>query len=208
MRLVDAMVRGGHLSERALIDVCMTGDRPVHLDRCDMCAERAVELGRWLDEVRTIGLEEADAAFPAERLAAQQSQILRRLEQLDRPARVIAFPGQSRYDRLESGGRGIRPAWVGVAAAAGLILGLLGGQISGHFRGPRVATPPARPPVQTQQPSAPGSTPAPAMVYDVTPSLDLDVYDRPQIDAYAALDAFTPHAIVPEQVVRTTNVRR
>ena len=69
MRLADSILRRGHLSERALVDILMTGARPVHLDRCGPCAERAVELGRWLDEIRTIELEEADAAFPAERLA-------------------------------------------------------------------------------------------------------------------------------------------
>ena len=41
---------------------------------------------------RDDALAEADDVFPAERLAAQQAQILRRLEALERPARVIAFP--------------------------------------------------------------------------------------------------------------------
>lgn len=199
------------MSERTLADVYMTGARPAHLDRCDLCAERAIELGRWLDEVRAIAVDEADAGFPAERLAAQQSQILRRLEQLDRPARVIAFPGQSRYDRLDLGGRGIRPAWVGVALAAGLVLGLLGGQFGGRFGAEQMATP-APAPVQTQQPAAAPDSPAgsiPALADDLTPPLDIDEYDRPQIEAYAALDAFTPHTIVAsEQVLRTTRVRR
>ena len=37
-------------------------------------------------------IDEADEVFPAERLGAQQAQIVRRLEALERPARVIAFP--------------------------------------------------------------------------------------------------------------------
>ena len=88
MRLVDVLFRQGHLSERALVDAVMTSDRPFHLDRCDICATRAVELNRWLDTVRTAATEAADEAFPQERLAAQQAQILRKLEQLDEPARV------------------------------------------------------------------------------------------------------------------------
>jgi hypothetical protein len=95
VRLADTILRRGHLSERALAEVYLAGERPLHLDRCHFCAERAVELSRWLDEVRAVGLDEADAAFPPERLAAQQAQILRRLEQVDRPARVISFSALS-----------------------------------------------------------------------------------------------------------------
>ena len=51
MRLIDAVFRQGHLSEQALVEAVMTGERPAHLDRCDLCADRAVELGRWLDDV-------------------------------------------------------------------------------------------------------------------------------------------------------------
>ena len=181
----------------------MTGERPAHLDRCDICATRAVEMGRWLDEVRTIGIEEADAAFSAERLAAQQSQILRRLEQIDRPARVIAFPSASQV-RLE-GSRGIRPRWIGVAAAAGLVLGLFGGQLSSRLL---TRTEPARP--AAEQPAtapAPAAT-APTMAFDAAEPLDLDLNDRPQLDAVAALDGLTPHVIQPAAVVRTNRVSR
>lgn len=207
MRFADAIFRNGHLSERALAEVYMTGRRPAHLDRCEVCAERAVELGRWLDEVRTLGIEEADVAFPAERLAAQQGQILRRLEQIDRPARVIAFPAQSGYDRLEPGARGIRPAWVAVAAAAGIVLGVFGGQISTRFLAERGAS--QRPPVQTQQPAPAAPVTAPAVALDTLPPLDLDLYDRPHFEAVAALDELTPHSIVTSaQVVRTNRPGR
>ena len=130
MRLVDVLFRQGHLSERALVDATMTGDRPFHMDRCDICAARAVELNRWLDTVQTAGIEAADEAFPQERLAAQHSQILRRLEQLDEPARVIAFPRQTRPDAREGGSWRVAPGWLGVAAACGLIVGAVGGQFT------------------------------------------------------------------------------
>lgn len=129
MRLTDIVFRHGHLSDRALVEVWLSGNRPAHLDRCDICSDRAVEMSRWLDEVRTTGIEAADAVFTPERLAVQQSQILRKLEQLDQPPRVIAFPGQSRPISFEPAGRGVAPAWVGLAAAAGLVLGVVGG----HF---------------------------------------------------------------------------
>ena len=45
MRLIDMVLRQGHLSEQALMEALTGGDRPAHLDRCDLCAERAVDLG-------------------------------------------------------------------------------------------------------------------------------------------------------------------
>jgi hypothetical protein len=196
VRLADAVFRSGHLSEEALAEVCMTGTRPAHLDRCDVCADRVRDLGRWLEDVRALALTEADAAFPPERLAAQQAQILRRLEQVDRPARVIAFPAQPHYGALEGGAHGIRPAWVGFAAAAGLVLGLVGGQISARMTAPRPA-----PAVATVPVAAPLSA---SVSYD-PPSAslnDLDEYDRPSIDSAKALDDMTPHALtVSDQVV-------
>jgi hypothetical protein len=140
----------------------------VHLDRCDICAERAVEIGRWIDQVRTAGVEAADAAFPPERLAAQQTQILRRLEQLDQPARVIAFPSHARLAR-ESGGRRVAVGWVAAAAAAGLAIGVVGGQVSarvGGETGPQQAiinpvTPPGAPVTPTPA-ATPPAAPRPA----------------------------------------------
>lgn len=152
MRLADLVLRRGHLSDEALAEVWMTGTRPAHLDRCDLCADRAVEWSRWLEDVRTTGIEAADAAFPPDRLAVQQSQILRKLEQLDQPSRVIAFPGPPRQAPWESAARGVAPAWVGIAAAAGLVLGVVGGQISARI-GPSTPMVPVQvaavtPPVQ------------------------------------------------------------
>jgi hypothetical protein len=68
---------------------------------------------------------EAEDAFPPERLAAQQAQVLRRLEALERPARVIAFP---RFARPVTSTQGHAQRWVAAAAAAGLLIGLAAGQ--------------------------------------------------------------------------------
>jgi hypothetical protein len=133
------VLRQGHLSEQAVANALMTGDRPAHLDRCDLCADRALEMGRWLTAVKSAAIDAADAAFPAERLAAQQAQIFRRLEQLDEPSRVIAFPTQSRLSVRDTGGRRIAPAWLGVAAAAGLVVGAIGGQMSVEVERPTAA---------------------------------------------------------------------
>ena len=185
MRLADTVFRGGHLSEAAVVEAVMTGERPVHLDRCDLCAERAVEVGRWIDQVRTAGMEAADEAFPPERLAAQQAQILRRLEQLDQPARVIAFPSQTRLAR-ESGGRRVAVGWVAAAAAAGLALGVVGGQVSariGGDTGPQQAVVnPVAPPAAPLTPAPVATPPSPRPANPQTASATTARLDDAEID--------------------------
>ena len=189
MRLSDRLFRRGHLSERALIDALLSGDRPAHLDRCDICAERAVDLGRWMDDVRTTGVEAADAAFSPERLALQQTQILRRLEQLDQPARVIAFPGQNRMNERDRTDHRVAPAWVGVAAAAGLVFGVIGGQTVRFGRPtPAVVVPPAEAAPTTAVPPVAGSdTPGFRALGSL---LDMD-FDTP-VKSLELVDDLTP----------------
>jgi len=196
VRLVDAVLRQGHLSEQALAEALMTGERPAHLDRCDVCAERAVELGRWLDDVRAVGIEAADRAFPPERLAAQQAQILRKLEQLDEPARVIAFPAASRTLGREAAGRRVAPAWVGVAAAAGLVLGVIGGQWSARLL--QTAPPPA-PAVAAVQPTAPAPVAEPLTLPSSIFDLDLDGPGAPSL---APINDLTP-AMTTARAIRS-----
>jgi len=124
------MLRRGHLSDAALIDVARTGQRPRHVDQCDLCADRALELSRWLDDLKQVAAQAVDDAFPAERIAAQHGLIMRRLEQTDEPVRVLEFPLTSARPAREAGGRRVAPAWIGVAAAAGLVIGVLGDQWS------------------------------------------------------------------------------
>ena len=188
MRLVDVLVRQGHLSERALVDALMSGHRPFHLDRCDICAARAVELNRWLDSVQSMAIEAADEAFPQERLAAQQSQILRRLEQVDEPARVIAFPRQTRPETREAGRFRVAPGWLAVAAGLGLVVGVAGGQFTARLnQAPEpVAVVPATP-VTTPDPEAV----VPTNANWVDPD-DLDGYRVPALDA---LNEATPRVI-------------
>lgn len=191
MRLADVVLRGGHLSDQALMEVCVAGGRPAHLDRCDLCAERAVAMSRWLDDVRAAGIETADAAFPAERLAAQQVQILRRLEQIDHPARVIAFPSQARLNRAESTRRRISLAWTGAAAAAGLLIGIFGTEMTGRFIRSSV-------PVETapQQVAEAVSHEEAERLAAIDGSL-MDDIDAPPIKFLEALDELTPRVVRP-----------
>lgn len=101
------------------------------------------EIARLLAEYSESVTAEADAAFPAERLARQQSRILQRLEQEGRPGRVIAFPAGHAHEPSTLRARpGMR--WIAGAAAAGLVIGLVAGHLTHDFptrgtvRGPQV----------------------------------------------------------------------
>jgi hypothetical protein len=189
MRLVDVVLRQGHLSEQAIVSAVMTGDRPAHLDRCDLCADRALEMSRWLDRVRETASEAADEAFPPERLAAQQAQILRRLEQADEPPRVIAFPAHAPADRTDRSTRRVAPAWVGVAAAAGLVVGVISGQVSARMGHEATAAQTA--PMST---TTPGSTVATDVPTSNASFLDLDL-DASAPEPLSTLNEITPRML-------------
>jgi anti-sigma factor RsiW len=120
-----------HLSDERLIDVCLA-DAPVdvelqHLDSCPACEERRATIARVLDDVSAAAAAETDALFPADRLAKQRDRILQRVEREGRPARLIAFPAAASTEWSPRS----RPAarWIAGAAAAGLIIGVLAGQL-------------------------------------------------------------------------------
>lgn len=127
MALLDRLTSNRHLSEAALsavwADACLDGSQPAHphLADCPACRARLAALAAWLDDLRDDAVAEADAAFPAERLAAQHSQIFRRLEALGRSAKVIVFPKLAQP--IASSTSPVR-RWVASAAAAGLIAGV------------------------------------------------------------------------------------
>ena len=121
-----------HLTDDAFADLWSTAaasGEPVahpHLASCAQCRARYSAFTGWLDCLHDDAVSEADEAFPPERLAAQQAQVMRRLEALERPARVIAFP---RFARPVTSTQGHAQRWVAAAAAAGLIIGLAAGQL-------------------------------------------------------------------------------
>jgi hypothetical protein len=111
-----------------LWSTAVVGGPPVadpHLAACAQCRSRYAAFTGWLDRIHDDAIGEAEGAFPPERLAAQQAQVMRRLEALERPARVIAFP---RFSRPVTSSQGHAQRWVAAAAAAGLIIGLAAGQ--------------------------------------------------------------------------------
>lgn len=79
-----------------------------------------------LDGYRAAANAEADAHFDEPALEAQRHTILARLAHLGHGAKVIRFP---LANPVEAPSAPINRRWISAAAAAGLIIGLLGGQI-------------------------------------------------------------------------------
>jgi hypothetical protein len=76
---------------------------------------------------RAAACAEADAHFDERALETQRHRILARLANLGHPARVLRFPKAPAGDLPAA--VGINRRWISVAAAAGLLIGLLGGQL-------------------------------------------------------------------------------
>ncbi|HTI39351.1 MAG TPA: hypothetical protein VL484_17435 [Vicinamibacterales bacterium] len=111
---------GGHLDDRTFVHLWADGLDHPHLSACAACRKRFETYHAWIEGISDELRVEADRAFTTERLAAQQAQIARRLEALDRPTRVIPFP---RSPRVVIGNQSPMRRWM-VAAAAGLIAGV------------------------------------------------------------------------------------
>ncbi len=194
MSLLERLGRG-HLGDRQFARLWTTGGSHPHLDACDGCRARFAGFEAWIAGVGDTLRADADEAFPAERLALQQAQIARRLETLERPARVIVFPKAARA--VISGNSHVR-RWVTVAAAAGLIAGVGLGQvvplrtamrnqetrtINSHFNAPTTA--------ERAKELTPASSP-------LNPANDeellSDAFATPKVRNLSALDHMTPHA--------------
>ncbi len=130
-----------HLSDDQLIELCLGGAHAVH--GCASCEARRAELAALLDEVAAAAMQEADAAFPAERLARQHARILQRVEQDGRPGRLIAFPGHAQEPSTPR----VRPRtrWIAAAAAAAFVIGLLAGHLAHDMPGRTTVAAVARP---------------------------------------------------------------
>jgi hypothetical protein len=183
-----------------LAEAWYTGARPAHLDHCDACAERALDMARWLEQTKQLGAESADAVFTPERLASQQAQIMSRLEQLDRPSKLLSFPRASAaamHDLQMPAREQHIGAWIAVAAAC-LVLGVIGGRLT-------VSQPPAAAQVQSAK-----ALPAP----DVTPPSDPfpGEIDQPQLNSLRAIESLTTPQVtvstVASKVAKAANSGR
>ena len=192
------MPRAHHLHDERLFD-CYVAERggdaldpPVaeHLADCSQCGGRYAELVRFMDGLRAEADAETDEIFTPERLRTQQQQIIRRIEQLGQPARVIRFPGRLVSRHIDaSTSRGIT-RWVYGAAAAALVIGVgLGALYDSPWRWTRhTSRPPAPTPVATA-----GTTPG-REASDEAFLSDLELaLERPRTRELQPFDALTPH---------------
>jgi len=178
MRLSDVVLRRGHLSEDALAEVWSSGIRPSHLDECALCSSRALEVSRWLEDVQALGRADADAEFSDARLVGQKHRILDRLAELDRPSKVISFPAAGPAVR-DVAPRPARAGWVALAAAAaGIMIGIVGMELSHELRQP------------AQPPALAAVAPSQQLTADDLAILE-GAFERPRLTALQTLDEMT-----------------
>lgn len=180
-RLLDRHVDDTTLRLLALDPGAVTGPVASHLRDCRRCQARAADATRQLDGARTDAHAEADAAFSGADLDRQRRSILARIARGHRSARVLPFPG---HEPVAAPHRADR-RWLAAAAAAGLVLGALAGQLP-HLVAPESATARATVPavVATRADTRPLED---TLLSEVEEALDTGA--RPEL---RALDALTP----------------
>ncbi len=202
MSLLNRAGLNRHLDEGALSQIwtaSASSGQPAsdpHLAGCQQCRTRYAAFTAWLDGLRDEAHAEADAVFTPDRLAAQQAHVMRRLEALERPARVIAFP---RFTRPVTSTHGHVQRWIAGAAAAGLVIGLAAGQfvdIRDAFGGWNLRTNPiesGRTTAVTAR-STVSVTPASATAISDEQLFFGDAVDRVRISTLQPMDDITPRA--------------
>jgi hypothetical protein len=183
-------------SARVTASDTAAGEDDDHIQACAQCRSRYDAFEASLAAVRADAIEEADGIFTSERLAAQQSQILRRLEALERPGRILAFP---RFRQAVPVVRRGPQRWIAAAAVAGLIVGLGAGELldfrrslsrgpsAGHLGGQSLA-PMGQSARGALQPVALNLNVDDAVLYDDSDAASIS----PSVEALQALDALTP----------------
>jgi hypothetical protein len=199
--ILSRFVHDPHVSDDMLAEIWSTAvaegrtaSHP-HLSSCAACRSKYAAFTRWLDDLRDDARAEADEAMSPERLTAQQAHILRRLEALERPARVIAFPKAAR-PAIATGRAGQR--WVATAAAAGLVIGIAAGQLVDLRRALQPASQPARNIVADGAPLRPATVLPLNNVVRIDEAFlygDIEASARNVSDnSLRAIDEFTPRA--------------
>jgi hypothetical protein len=101
-----------------------------HVAACELCTAKLADLTSQVEGLRDAAWQEADAVFDEAALETQRMKILARIAQLGKAARVLRFPARVREAAMPVSP--ISRRWISVAAAAGLIIGLVAGQML-HF---------------------------------------------------------------------------
>ena len=157
---------------------------------------RKLDQDAALEAYRVAACAEADAHFDDRALDVQRHKILVRLAHMGQQAKVIRFP---KANPVEAPAGAINRRWISVAAAAGLIIGLLAGQLVHLVPQDRRLSPMATSIAPSAQ-SAPSATPVfvPVSTSDddgLLGEIEL-VMEARTANELRALDAFTlldPH---------------
>jgi hypothetical protein len=174
-----------------------------HVAACAACASRLADLTHEFDALRVAAWHESDTAFDDAALEVQRSRILDRLAHLGQAARVLRFPARAREAAMPVSpmGRG----WLSVAAAAGLLIGLVAGQVI-HFvpwdtRFHRIQT------AQAQTTSSARASAGPVIVHASTQATDDELLGEIEeamefrrAASLQALDALTPRVGEPVEI--------
>jgi hypothetical protein len=169
-----------------------------HIMSCTTCRSRYAEMSDFFAGMRHEVDAEADEIFTHERLVAQQSEIVRRLD-AQRSAKVISFPGHVTQQIASTSSR-VAPRWLAAAAAAGLFVGVaVGGMILSPVWGDRptliqlarVKPAPRVAPLSAPRVAAPV---APVAADDDAFLMELEfALQHPRTRELQAFDALTPH---------------
>jgi anti-sigma factor RsiW len=180
-----------------------------HLHGCETCTWRYTELTAPLERLRQDAAGEADEVFTPARLDAQRAKVLARLTEEAPASRIIPFPASgARPDR--SVVRRPLTRWVAAAAAAGILVGVVGGRLLENGTASSVAKAPV---ARTVIAALPGSdavsdslTETAAIEGDeaVISEIEQAVFTH-RITALSALDDLTPH--VRQEAVLARAVR-
>jgi hypothetical protein len=172
-----------------------------HLADCESCAARYRDMTAFMEELAEHADADTDAVFTKERLRAQQQDIVRRIEHVGRPARVISFPRSLAGQRAHPAPAPyVRSRWIATAAAAGLFMGVALGvtfewerQAASRSAVARALS--ANTVLPSRQVVVDAATPVAPSVNDDVFLSDLEVaLERPRFGGeLQSLDALTPH---------------
>ncbi len=170
-----------------------------HLGDCAACEARFDDLREAMNGLREDADAETAAVFTDDRLRSQQQQILHRLQDVPRAARVISFPGRQPASSPSHATVRVAPRWLAAAAAACLVVGAgLGAYVGPRRTAARPATVPAA--VAEQRPAAVVASPA-VLVSATKTEPDDDAFlielelalAAPRSRELQPFDALTPH---------------
>ncbi len=165
-----------------------------HVASCKTCSHTLARLSSEFEDWRGEAAREADAHFDEGALEAQRFRILDRLAHLGQVARVLPFRGRS-FARTAQAGL-VSRRWISAAAAAGLLIGIVAGQVlhvvpvdRTQYARPEAAQASARP---TGPAIVQATVTMPVSDDELLDEIDRAVQDRQRGVELRALDALTP----------------